>query len=106
MTTGINRHVSRETIQDRLRMARTTTMRYDDGYGITTNRASRQIARGIEKLANHVIEDGLMDEDERDAFSEFHNAILNDIDRQIVEFAEHIENEVRPARWAAAEKGA
>ena len=98
--------VSREMIEDRLRMAKTTTMRYDDGAGITSSRASRQIARGIEKLANHVVEDGIEYEDEKDAFSEFHNAILNDIDRQIMDFADKIENEVRPARWAALEKGA
>jgi hypothetical protein len=98
--------VTRETLQDRLRMARTTTMRYTDGTGITSSRAGRQIARGIEKLVNHIVEDGLEGDDEKDAFSEFHNALLNDVDRQIIDFADKVENELRPARWAAAEKRA
>jgi hypothetical protein len=108
MATATTPRVSRETLEDRLRMARTTTMRYDDGYGVTTNGASRRIGRGIEKLVNHIIEDGIEYDDEKDALSEFLNAILIDIDRQIIDFADKIENEVRAARWenvkAAAER--
>jgi hypothetical protein len=106
MATDTAHRVSRETLQDRLRMARTTTMRYDDGYGVTTNRRSRRIGRGIERLVNHVIEDGIEYDDEKDALSEFLNAILIDIDRQIIDFADRIENDLRPARWEKVRKAA
>ena len=106
MTKHTAPRVSRETIQDRLRMARTTPKRYDDGAGITSSRASRRITRGIEALVNHVIEDGIEGEDERDACATFVDTMLQDIDRQIMDFAYKVENEVRPARWAALEKGA
>lgn len=95
-------HVSRETIEDRLRMATTTTMRLDNGFGVTSSEASRQIADGIARLVNHVVEDGIEYDDEREAFSDFHNSILFDIDRQIIDFADKIENEIRANRQGPA----
>jgi hypothetical protein len=93
-------HVSRETLQDRLRVARITTRRYDDGVGLDVSGDSRRLGRAIENLVNRIIEDGLEGEDEKDAYAEFHDAILIDIDRQMLDFADKIENEIRPARWA------
>jgi len=98
--------VSRETLQDRLRMASTDARRDVDGHAITSSRDVRRLADSIANLATRIVEDGLYGDAELDAFSVFHNAILFDIDRQLVDFADKIENEVRPARWAENENRA
>lgn len=93
--------VSRETLEDRLRMASTKTEWGAHGAQITSSKDSLEIARSIESLVNRIVEDGIalsrVYPEEGDAFADFHNAILLDIDRQIVDFAYKLENEIRPA---------